>query len=83
VHLFSEWATTLPAGGDAGSGHYGWDKLVCGLVEETELPRPTVFRVVPPDGSPVRLRFRPLYDIGEGYPYFIYFDRDQLPWKLW
>jgi hypothetical protein len=52
-------------------------------VEETELPRPTVFRVVPPDGSPVRLRFRPLYDIGEGYPYFIYFDRDQLPWKLW
>ncbi|MCI0433858.1 MAG: glycoside hydrolase family 127 protein [Gemmatimonadetes bacterium] len=52
-------------------------------IEETSLPRPTIFRVVPPDRSPVRLRFRPFYDIGEGYPYFIYFDRRQLPWKLW
>jgi hypothetical protein len=52
-------------------------------IEETALPRPTVFRVVPPDGSAVRLRFRPFYDIGEGYPYFIYFDRDRLPWRLW
>ena len=41
------------------------------------------FRVVPPDKSPVRLRFRPFYDLGEGYPYFMYFDRRQLPWRLW
>lgn len=52
-------------------------------VEEAAVPRPTIFRVVPPDNSPVRLRFRPFYDIGEGYPYFIYFDRKELPWKLW
>jgi DUF1680 family protein len=52
-------------------------------VEGSTIPRPTIFRVVPPDGSPVRLRFRPFYDIGEGYPYFIYFDRDRLPWRLW
>ena len=52
-------------------------------VEEASIPRPTVFRVVPPDGSPVRLRFRPYYDIGEGYPYFMYFDRKDLPWRIW
>ncbi len=52
-------------------------------VEEPSVPRPTIFRVVPPDNSPVRLRFRPFYDIGEGYPYFIYFDRNEHPWKLW
>ena len=42
-----------------------------------------VFRVVPPDGSPVRLKFRPFYDVGENYPYFIYFDRRGLPYRLW
>lgn len=52
-------------------------------IDETTLPRPRIFRVAPPDGSPVRLRFRPFYDIGEGYPYFMCFDRDELPWKLW
>jgi len=44
---------------------------------------PTVFRVAPPDGSPVRLKFRPFYDLGEEYPYFMYFDRKALPWRLW
>lgn len=43
----------------------------------------SVFKVVPPDGSPVRLKFRPFYDLGENYPYFMYFDRKGLPWKLW
>jgi len=43
----------------------------------------SVFQVVPPDKSPVRLKFRPFYDLGEGYPYFMYFDRRQLPWRLW
>jgi DUF1680 family protein len=43
----------------------------------------TIFRVVPPDKSPVRLRFRPFYEPGENYPYFMYFDRKDLPWKLW
>jgi DUF1680 family protein len=42
-----------------------------------------VFRVVPPDGSPVRLKFRPFYDVGENYPYFMYFDRRGLPYRLW
>jgi len=44
---------------------------------------PTIFRVVPPDRSPVRLRFRPFYEPGEGYPYFMYFDRKALPRRLW
>jgi DUF1680 family protein len=43
----------------------------------------TIFRVEPPDKKPVRLRFRPFYEVGEGYPYFMYFDRKNLPWKLW
>ncbi len=43
----------------------------------------SVFRVVPPDKSAVRLKFRPFYDTGEGYPYFMYFDRKGLPYKLW
>ncbi len=63
--------------------------------EEGSLPRgiwstgmkeadyPTSLRVAPPDGRSVRLRFRPFYEIGENYPYFMYFDRDKLPWRLW
>jgi DUF1680 family protein len=43
----------------------------------------SVFRVVPPDKSTVRLKFRPFYDTGEGYPYFMYFDRKGLPYRLW
>ena len=44
---------------------------------------PTSFRVTPPDGRPVRLRFRPFYEVTENYPYFMYFDRRTLPWRLW
>lgn len=44
---------------------------------------PRAYRVVPPDGSPVRLKFRPFYDVGEGYPYFMYFDRESHPARLW
>ena len=63
--------------------------------EEGSLPRgvwstglskadyPTSLRVAPPDGRSVRLRFRPFYEVGENYPYFMYFDRDRLPWRLW
>jgi DUF1680 family protein len=43
----------------------------------------SVFRVAPPGAEPARLKFRPFYDTGEGYPYFMYFDRRQLPWRLW
>ena len=43
----------------------------------------TSLKVTPPDKKPVRLRFRPFYEIGENYPYFMYFDRDKLPWKIW
>jgi hypothetical protein len=48
-----------------------------------EAEYPTSLRVVPPDGRSVRLRFRPFYEIGENYPYFMYFDRDSLPSRLW
>jgi uncharacterized protein len=53
------------------------------VAEERILARPTVFRVVPPDKTPVRLKFRPFYEVAEGYPYFMYFDRKALPWRLW
>ena len=65
------------------------------LPEQGSLPRgiwstglpeaeyPTSLRVAPPDGRSVRLRFRPFYEVGENYPYFMYFDRDELPWRLW
>jgi uncharacterized protein len=43
----------------------------------------TNFRVQTPDDRPVRLRFRPFYEIAENYPYFMYFDRKTLPWRLW
>ena len=43
----------------------------------------TNFRVQPADDRPVRLRFRPFYEIAENYPYFMYFDRKTLPWRLW
>jgi len=46
-------------------------------------PTPTVFRVVPPRGNAARLKFRSFYEIPEGYPYFMYFDRRELPWRLW
>ncbi len=52
-------------------------------VEDSSVPRPTIFRVAPPDGSKVILRFRPLWDVGKDYPYFAYFDRDRLPQSLW
>ena len=48
---------------------------------ETDFP--TIFRVELPDKRPVRLRFRPFYEVGENYPYFMYFDRQSLPWRLW
>jgi DUF1680 family protein len=44
---------------------------------------PTIFRLTPPDGAPARLRFRPFYEIGEGYPYFMYFDRGTPPQPMW
>ena len=57
---------------------------VHGVVAEDRIfARPTVFRVVPPDKTPVRLKFRPFYEVPEGYPYFMYFDRKALPWRLW
>ncbi len=61
-----------------------WSRPLAILTEGAE-SRPTmsVFRVVPPDKSPVRLKFRPFYDTGEGYPYFMYFDRKTLPYRLW
>jgi DUF1680 family protein len=49
----------------------------------TEPQYPTILRVEPPDKSAVRLRFRPFYEMAENYPYFMYFDRRSLPWRLW
>ena len=33
VHLTTEWSKTLRPNGDAGMGHYPFEKLVCGLVD--------------------------------------------------
>ncbi len=61
-----------------------WSRPLAILTEGSEArDTMSVFRVVPPDKSPVRLKFRPFYDSGEGYPYFMYFDRKGLPYRLW
>jgi uncharacterized protein len=61
-----------------------WSRPLAILTEGSEARATmSVFRVVPPDKSPVRLKFRPFYDTGEGYPYFMYFDRKTLPYRLW
>jgi DUF1680 family protein len=61
-----------------------WSRPLAILTEGSEArDTASVFRVVPPDKSPVRLKFRPFYDTGEGYPYFMYFDRKTLPYRLW
>jgi DUF1680 family protein len=55
-------------------------------VWSTGLPEtkyPTNVRVERPDGKPVRLRFRPFYEMTENYPHFMYFDKDTLPSSLW
>jgi hypothetical protein len=60
--------------------------LASGIWSVGQLPAAdplTIFRVALPDKSPVRLRFRPFYETAEGYPYFMYFDRTALPWRLW
>ena len=43
----------------------------------------TVFRVQRPDGRPVRLKFRPFYDFAEDFPYRMYFDLKEQPYRLW
>lgn len=61
-----------------------WSRPLAILTEGDEArDTMSVFRVVPPDKSAVRLKFRPFYDTGEGYPYFMYFDRKGLPYGLW
>ena len=61
-----------------------WSKPIAILSPDAEShDTKSVLRVAPPDGKPVRLRFRPFYDVGENYPYFMYFDRQALPWRLW
>jgi len=42
-----------------------------------------VFRVQRPDGRPVRLKFRPFYEMAEDFPYLMYFDRQGGPYALW
>jgi DUF1680 family protein len=44
---------------------------------------PSVFRMERPDGRPVRLRFRPFYDLAEDFPYVMYFDLKAWPYALW
>ena len=50
------------------------------LVAENE---PAVFRIVRPDGRPIRLKFRPYYQMAHGFPYLTYFDRQSKPYALW
>jgi uncharacterized protein len=42
-----------------------------------------VFRVQRPDGQPIRLKFRPFCEFAEDFPYRMYFDLDQRPYRLW
>ncbi|MGA3244419.1 MAG: beta-L-arabinofuranosidase domain-containing protein [Bacteroidota bacterium] len=42
-----------------------------------------LYRVVLPDGGRVVSKFHPFYEVGEGFPYKMYFDKDQLPVSLW
>ncbi|HET7565822.1 MAG TPA: beta-L-arabinofuranosidase domain-containing protein [Gemmatimonadaceae bacterium] len=61
-------------------------KRASGILTRTTEPEDeqvTVFRVALPDHGKVRTRFRPFYDVAEGYPYFMYFDREKLPRALW
>jgi DUF1680 family protein len=44
---------------------------------------PGLFRVELPDGGRVVSKFHSFYEVGEGFPYKMYFDRDQLPVSLW
>ena len=44
---------------------------------------PAVFRMERPDGRPVRLKFRPFYDLAEDFPYVMYFDVKAWPYALW
>lgn len=44
---------------------------------------PSVFRLVPPDGTNVQAKFRPFYSIIGDYYYRMYFDLDKLPMVLW
>jgi hypothetical protein len=44
---------------------------------------PVVYRMERPDGKPVRLKFRPFYQMAEDFPYLMYFDLDREPYALW
>ncbi len=44
---------------------------------------PGLYRVELPDRGRVVSKFHPFYEVGEGFPYKMYFDRDQLPVSLW
>ncbi len=44
---------------------------------------PATFRVVRPDKKPVRLKFRPFYQVQEDFPYLVYFDLGKEPYALW
>ena len=61
-------------------------KRASGVLTNTTEPEDqqvSVFRVSLPDNGAVRSRFRPFFDVEEGYPYYMYFDRETLPRKLW
>ena len=44
---------------------------------------PAVYNVKRPDGRPVRLQFRPFYEMPENFPYLMYVDLEAWPYKLW
>ena len=44
---------------------------------------PATFRVNRPDKKPVRLKFRPFYQVQEDFPYLMYFDLERAPYALW
>jgi hypothetical protein len=74
------WTTAEPWQPEAG---------VRGHAEPQENEKVSVFTLSPPGaagGAPrgrSRARLRAFYDVDEGYPYFMYFDKKAWPRALW
>jgi hypothetical protein len=68
-----------------------WEPLagVRGHPMPAEIEKVSIFKLTPPAASGsaprgrARSRFRAFYDVDEGYPYLMYFDRQAWPRALW
>jgi uncharacterized protein len=44
---------------------------------------PALFRITRDDGRNIRLKMRPFYDFARDFPYLMYFDLGEWPYRLW